>query len=438
MAALQTLPPGLGEAVVALSKTLLRPRWHCQRLAAQRPPPPGSWRPAPQPELPAAAFAPSQEEALAYAAFLSDEALPPADVVAEASRELDAGFEDEVILEVDRGHRRRLEVTLRGAFRVPRVGAGGPGDQEEEEDDEQHRLRADDDDDEAQRFESPSGSQAKPRALTASPLLLYPGSFRGGGDVGASGAAASWRDGPPRPRTVAATPLAPAESEDIARELMGFGRGEFGALPSGRVSVPAVRGSSSSAPPPLAPRADEGVELDGLAEQVEHHVRRALTRSLRAERSRAGSCEPPGEESCSCSPVPSPESPEPLQARPSPSPPPGGSSGRGGGSPSACLTPRNTEDLILRLDVSVRLCWSRCGSSSAVLELILDHHADCREGPPGAACCCRPRPMEAEARLLAHFARHSLLRLVSTGPALRVLLEPLPDEAEEVQAAAGR
>jgi hypothetical protein len=73
------------------------------------------------------------------------------------------------------------------------------------------------------------------------------------------------------------------------------------------------------------------------------------------------------------------------------------------------------------LVVSCRLLKHRSGSSSVVLELSLDH----REGCIGPTCTCRPKHTEALNWLIAHFSRHSSLRLVPAKPAVKVQLEPL-------------
>merc|ERR1712217_721063 len=184
----------------------------------------------------------------------------------------------------------------------------------------------------------------------------------------------------------------------------GFGKDEAGAAPSGRSSVPGVRGRCSAPPLPSA-GVDEGMELDDLVGGVEHHVRRILERSVRGEASRAASCEPTDE-----------RSPSPQYYAPSPSFSPAASLCQ-----SPCL--QNVDEQ-LNLCIFLRLCRSRCGSSSAVLELILDHGADCNVA---SGCRCWPTPEDAEGRLLAHFARHSFLRLSATRPPVRVLLEPLTD-----------
>merc|ERR1712183_1165923 len=93
----------------------------------------------------------------------------------------------------------------------------------------------------------------------------------------------------------------------------GFGKDEAGAAPSGRSSVPGVRGRCSAPPLPSA-GADEGMELEALVGGVEYHIRRILERSIRGEASRAASCEPSEERSPSpqyCSPSSS-LSPSPI------------------------------------------------------------------------------------------------------------------------------
>eukprot|EP00929_Paragymnodinium_shiwhaense_P085039 TRINITY_DN4550_c0_g1_i1.p1 TRINITY_DN4550_c0_g1~~TRINITY_DN4550_c0_g1_i1.p1 ORF type:complete len:667 (-),score=146.34 TRINITY_DN4550_c0_g1_i1:145-2145(-) len=205
-----------------------------------------------------------------------------------------------------------------------------------------------------------------------------------------------------------------------ARERMGFGFDEAGEVPSGRTSVPAVRGSRSA--PPIAPFAlDEGIDLELLEDRLTHHIRRALERNLRHEaaavasaaaspspRSRSGSHDASGgaflrevSPAAARSPLFSP----PCSARASPTP---------------------FEEL--NLSVQIRLCHSRCGSSSAVLSLQLDHSPECSEQ---FGCVCKPTPRNAEAKLLAHFGRHSHLRLTSSTPPVRVILESLSEEEVE-------
>lgn len=193
-----------------------------------------------------------------------------------------------------------------------------------------------------------------------------------------------------------------SESEATLRARMGFGMDEAGATPSGRSSVPAIRSGTACgtlSPSSLSATVDEGLELSSLADIVEHYIIRLLERSIRAGEhspSRGASCDLP-----SCDPSP--------RASPCPSPFPTGL----------------TEELNLR--VSVRLCHSRCGSSSAVLELLLDHGPECNEA---CGCRCWPTPEDAAARLRAHFARHSMRRLVSSHPPVRVLLESLDSNEE--------
>lgn len=178
---------------------------------------------------------------------------------------------------------------------------------------------------------------------------------------------------------------------DIRRERMGFGRLEFGAAPTGRTSVPAVRGGS--APPPTA-SSGEGIELGALGELLQRHVRRVLARGLGGS-CRAASCEL-SVESCTepCRPA----------SCPSPTGPP-------------CPSERQP-----RAKIDLRLCRTRCGSSCAVLQLTLGHVDACS---PSSGCQCQPPPQAAAAQLMTHFARHSLLRLTTTRPPVRVLLEPL-------------
>lgn len=198
-----------------------------------------------------------------------------------------------------------------------------------------------------------------------------------------------------------------SDSDDEIRSRMGFGSREFGATPTGRSSVPAIRGDGpcggTLSAPPFAAIIDEGIELSSLMHNVEHQVYRILERSLRGP-SRAASCEPQDR----------------FRGSPCMSPPP-----QFPGSPSTSLCPSPSprgvaEELNIR--ILLRLCHSRCGSSSAVLELTLDHSLECNEA---CGCRCWPTPQDAEARLLAYFARHSLLRLAATQPPVRVVLEPL-------------
>jgi len=197
-------------------------------------------------------------------------------------------------------------------------------------------------------------------------------------------------------------------AEESFRERMGFGREEGGITPSGRTSVPAVRGSSSA--PPISQNAmDQGMELDTLAAAVEYHVRRLLERDLsEQDQSRmVASCE-----SSECTSL-SPPRCSPM--------------------PSLCPSPilqLHMEDPIVSLSVTLRLCRTRCGSSSAVLELSLDHFEDCS---PDNGCCCRPSPAEAEACLMAYFTRHTMLRLSATHPPVRISLEPLSSTDESVR-----
>merc|ERR1711920_92923 len=109
---------------------------------------------------------------------------------------------------------------------------------------------------------------------------------------------------------------------DPMRERMGFGKNEAGASPSGRSSVPGIRGSCSAPPLPgdrLSGHrvADEGIELDALVGGVEYHMRRILERSVRGEPSRAASCEPMDDRGFSPSP---PHGSPPCSVCPSPSP----------------------------------------------------------------------------------------------------------------------
>lgn len=352
-----SLPPALGEAVATLSQGLLRARWHCENLHHRTDPDHQSEdcshaKGGHQQPLDCCMDTTSQGDVVLRAALaaatmgFSDEA--SVGPLADSQQSGTGGAEDSLYLPAQvLPPRRRLEVTVRGTFRLSR---------------EAKQLAEVDEDEDA----TVENSNNAPRAAETLECL----------------------------------------SEDVVRrERMGFGKNEVGAVPSGRSSVPAVR-ESCSAPPLLGMGADEGIPLVDLESGVERHVWKILERGLRGEPSRAASCEP-GVERC-ISPC-----------------------------PAGCSTPRSlghtdglqqqsSEDP-LTLQVSLRLCWSRCGSSSAVLELTLDHSAECFEA---YGCRCRPSPADAEVQLSAHFARHSLLRLNATQPPVRVLLEPLPDTEE--------
>ena len=252
----------------------------------------------------------------------------------------------------------------------------------------------------------------------------------------------------------------PEEDEDDERERRGFALGEGGAMPSGRSSVPSVRGTRTSPLPETG--ADEGIELDSLKDAVLRQIERALMRSLRGgialslpvkcesrQVSLASGCSPAASRTHSTNLAElrdhsldeegdeegeeGEEGDNDEESLLSPSP-------RNSCSPSPCPSPawlgvpEEQEELLL--EISVRLCASRCGTSTAVLELNLGHCARCvGSAGRGAGCCCWPTPRDAEARLLAHFARHSLLRLAPARQAVRVLLEPLgrgvPEDSEE-------
>lgn len=250
---------------------------------------------------------------------------------------------------------RRLEVVLRGTFRTEALAANGSSDATEDVEDEE------------------ALADVNPRPVTSNSLKHS------------------------------------AEAEDGLRARMGFGRDEAGATPSGRSSVPAVRGGPSGgalSAPPFAAIIDEGIELSSLASSVEHQVIRILERSMRGS-SRAASCEP-----LEC-----------FRSSPCMSPPPMFS-----GSPQTSLcrspSPKGVGEE-LNVCVSLRLCQSRCGPSSAFLELILDHCQECSEA---SGCRCWPTPRDAESRLLSYFSRHSLLRLTAARPPLRVSLESLNND----------
>lgn len=202
--------------------------------------------------------------------------------------------------------------------------------------------------------------------------------------------------------------------DNLLRERMGFGRCEAGATPSGRTSVPAIRPdglASSLALPSMG--MDEGIELESLVSGIEQHVRKVIERSVRGESSRAPSCEPGASRPAS--------SCEPIREHRCLSPMPGHCSAHRGQSPSF----QTMNDEPLSLCVTVRLRLSRCGTSSAVLELLLGHGVECRRSRAGE-CYCRPSPEDAEALISSHFARHSLLRLNARLPPVHVAAEVLP------------
>eukprot|EP00928_Gymnodinium_smaydae_P004351 TRINITY_DN11491_c0_g1_i1.p1 TRINITY_DN11491_c0_g1~~TRINITY_DN11491_c0_g1_i1.p1 ORF type:complete len:881 (-),score=81.32 TRINITY_DN11491_c0_g1_i1:228-2870(-) len=207
------------------------------------------------------------------------------------------------------------------------------------------------------------------------------------------------------------TPLRPVSSRsdqggsDFVRQRMGFSADEIGDKPSGRSSAPAFRSDTSLSPVAhLGARPRFGsagqIELLELASIVEHHLRSLLQRSQ--------------------SPAPNLESqtfastsqtlPSVCESRKSPP-----------SSPSRSPSPMLREEG--RVNMQLHLRRARCGPSSAVLELVLDHGPDCSDAN---GCRCQPSPYEAEARLLAHFARHSFLRLTPTQPPTRIILELLP------------
>lgn len=208
---------------------------------------------------------------------------------------------------------------------------------------------------------------------------------------------------------------------DAMRARAGFGRDESGVVPSGRCSIPGIY-AGGEAPPPM-PGLNDGIDMSTLEQCIEVHVRRILAVHVRSLSVELPAVED-GSETQSTHSLCSPSLPSrSLSSSPVP--------GRGHAS--------SPEDVTV--GISVRLCWRRCGSSSAVLELVLDHGSDCLSGAglvAGAAtcselhgCCCRPPPPDAEARLLAHFARHSFLRLAVGQLPVRVQLEPLPPAEPE-------
>jgi len=393
-----SVPPGLGEAVVALSQGLLRARWHCENLHRSLSPEhvghqeetdaslsaysAGSRR-GPEAFSVQRSVGASPVVSLDGAASVAAEAEGAADLAGNAKHFLnsptssvglgESGLTPSSAAWQALTNPRLLEVTVRGTFKcnadVMEAKEAG-GDAVSDSASLADGFGAD-----------PPG--APPQASRAVTLEAYGGGVR---------------------RLLG--PKTSSVEEVEHRSRMGFGKHEVGAEPSGRSSVPAVRGSCS-APPLPGMGADEGVDLRDLAKGVNHHIRQILERSLCGEPSRSASCEPIDERGLSPSPV------QLLQQVRCPT------------FNSLCASPslqRGYEEL-LTLNLSLRLCWSRCGSSSAVLQLTLDHSTECLEAHGG--CCCRPSPEEAEVRLLAHFARHSLLRLSVARPPVRVSLEPL-------------
>jgi len=449
-AALKGLPPGLGEAMADLSRGVLRSKWHCERLAADRPGPGALTSTEGQEEENSGVSqeggtlghesAGTEGEELTsewgrYRSF-DEEAAAVVGGLFQV-READGDVEDAVRSATAPSaslprRARRLEVVLRGTFRTPPAGGAGSKDDDDEDDEDDDEVRRD--------FTRVSTDVVHPeaekeenmqRASTCSPFKLpppVPRGRRGGGGSGPSLPGGEDSD---------------SEGDDVMRELMGFGRSESGAMPSGRTSVPGGRIHCKSAPPLRdSMRVDEGIPLDGVAEKVEEHVRRALVWSLRGGAVSpaptggavwAGSQEFPSHDARGSSASPSPGCSVSPRWSPTPQRSTGSSSAVGGtGSPPRCATPCGLEDL--RLSISLRLCRTRCGSSSAVLELTLGHCGACREAfraGGDAECLCWPRPEDAETRLLTYFTRHTVLRWASVGPSVKVQLEPLPDRDDE-------
>jgi len=396
-------PPSVTEAVSTLSKGFTRNQWHRQCLKGATAECAGMPRPAAGSRAPAAAasvsFSPTPPAEGGergtptpdFETLLAHDAPP---VLDSASRKAPA-----------LAPARRLEVILRGAFKVP------PRFPSEEDDD------ADDVWDEhpdAHRMSDDVAARASPEV----PLVLRAVTTTPSRAVAFRCHAGSTED-----------------DEEDDRERMGFALREGGALPSGRSSVPAVRGSHSAPPRSMA---DEGIELDSLEKSVLCHIRKALARCLNGGPSQALALR----DSAASSRAPSraasrtqsqgdalgeklfdqdDDVDEDGSVAPSPC-----------ASPSPCPSPAwaaaSVAEEELRLHIDVRLLKSRCGSSSAVLALTLDHTSACHQG---GGCCCWPAPGDAEVRLVAHFARHSLLRLAAARPPVRVLLEPLPSSVRE-------
>lgn len=321
---------------------------------------------------------------------------------------------------------RRLEATFRGTFRglSSRTGPedaqdSGPWDPEED-----HPALGEHAGQESNAEVAASSAQILGRA-PARPMTSCSARLPGKGEVGGAQVRAASSEG------------------DTCRERMGFGKHELGAVPSGRSSVPAVRGGRHSAPLPpgggASAVADEGIELESLAGLAERHIRRILERALNGGTcsSRGASCEPPPSgvtEVTTPGGRPNSRCQQGHAARPSFSPSPCPSPTYPCTALCPSPSPRAAAEEMRQPLVRVRLCASRCGSSSAVLELSLAHVPGCGGG---ASCCCSPSPAEAEAQLLAHFTCHSLLRLTATRPPVRVLLEKLPQQEEEDGGEAG-
>lgn len=333
-------PPGLCEAVATLSRGVMRSRWHSNNVARSSSPRP---KVSSENSIEAADITTNTRAALAL----------PTEVLAGIASDFCA---PNFCAPGPRGPRCRLEVTLRGTFKNRASGRDSAV---------AHLELAEDEDE-----DSSTGDRLRP---SSGPVCVFPSD---------------------------ASPLRIQMSpEDLLRERMGFGREESGAAPSGRSSVPAIRGACS-APPLPSSAVNEGIELESLEGSVGYHIRKILDRSF-GSCSRAASCELEDATPRGSSPTP------PHSACPSPSP------------------RLRQEELILR--IGVRLCQSRCGSSTAVMELTLDHHPECCEA---SGCPCKPAPADAEAKLLAYFSRHTLLRLSPAHPPVRISMESLT-EADE-------
>lgn len=327
-------PPGLCEAVATLSRGVMRSRWHSSAVARSSSP-----RPKESTE--------SSIEASDVASHKPTAVALPTEVLAGIASDFCA---PNFCAPVPVCTRRRLEVTLRGAFKSRTSGRdSGVAHLELAEDDDEDSFTP--------RCERPASG----------PVCIFE-------------------------NDVISKPRSQTSPEDILRERMGFGKEEVGAAPSGRTSVPAIRGTCSAPPLPISTR-DEGIELESLEASVGHHIRKILDRSFGSP-SRATSCEPE-------------EGTPPNSACPSPSP--------------------RLRDEELSVRIGVRLCQSRCGSSTAVMELTLDHRPEFCV-PIGSSC--KPAPAEAEAKLLAYFARHTLLRLSAAHPPVRIIMESLTEASE--------
>lgn len=311
---LSDVSPSVTEAIRTLSKGLFRSRWHCENMRSARDE--------------------SSSTAGAHSATFST--LEEANVPVPPPR--------------------RLEVTLRGTFRVGDAEDGEAGaDGQEDDRDLEETSRA-----------------------------------------------------PTRQEGIEET------SEELLRERMGFGWSEQGAAPSGRSSVPAIRGGSASGAPSVCSTTDEGINLDELASAMLRQVKRILGHCSTGD-GRVNTITSQSELSQTALEEASPQGNVSKTPR------------RRFASPPRSLCPSPTlwdqEESEPGFEVQLRLLTSRCGSSSAVAELTLDHLAGCQ----ARGCICQPSLEEAEAWLLAYFGNRSVLRLAAKWPPVKVMVEPMTD-----------